>query len=56
MIRYFNTTHNDLQYWGLDYPPLTALVSMWCGRVAQWLVPELVELHESRGHESLAGE
>lgn len=22
----------DLQYWGLDYPPLTALVSQWCGQ------------------------
>jgi alpha-1,3-glucosyltransferase len=24
---YFNTTNNDLQYWGLDYPPLTAYLS-----------------------------
>ena len=22
--RYVNTTQNDLDYWGLDYPPLTA--------------------------------
>ena len=22
--RYRNTTDNDLQYWGLDYPPLSA--------------------------------
>ena len=23
----------DLQYWGLDYPPLTAYVSWICGKV-----------------------
>jgi len=23
----------DLQYWGLDYPPLTAYVSWLCGKV-----------------------
>ena len=29
--RYRNGTANDLQYWGLDYPPLTAyLVGRWC--------------------------
>lgn len=22
----------DLQYWGLDYPPLTAWVSLLCGK------------------------
>ena len=22
---YINGTHNDLQYWGLDYPPLTCV-------------------------------
>lgn len=28
--RYFNTTENDLNYWGLDYPPLTAYHSLIC--------------------------
>lgn len=28
--RYFNTTNNDLNYWGLDYPPLTAYHSWIC--------------------------
>ena len=29
--RYRNGTANDLQYWGLDYPPLTAYqVGRWC--------------------------
>jgi hypothetical protein len=31
---YFNSTSNDLLYWGLDYPPLTAYVSYFFGRVA----------------------
>lgn len=28
---YRNTTENDLLYWGLDYPPLTAYGSLLCG-------------------------
>uniref|UniRef100_A0AC34R059 Alpha-1,3-glucosyltransferase n=1 Tax=Panagrolaimus sp. JU765 TaxID=591449 RepID=A0AC34R059_9BILA len=28
---YFNTTDNDLTYWGLDYPPLTAYHSCFLG-------------------------
>jgi hypothetical protein len=49
---YFNTTDNDLKYWGLDYPPLTAYVSWACGRVAHVLEPEMVALNTSRGFES----
>ena len=30
---YFNTTDNDLMYWGLDYPPLTAYHSYLVGKV-----------------------
>ena len=30
-FRYVNTTDNDLMYWGLDYPPLTAYHSWICG-------------------------
>ena len=30
---YFNTTDNDLMYWGLDYPPLTAYHSWIIGKV-----------------------
>lgn len=30
---YFNTTNNDLQYWGLDYPPLTAYHSFLLGKL-----------------------
>jgi anti-sigma-K factor RskA len=30
---YTNTTDNDLQYWGLDYPPLTAYHSWLFGKM-----------------------
>ena len=51
-IRYTNTTDNDLQYWGLDYPPLTAYHSRLCGSVAHWINPDWVALRQSRGYES----
>lgn len=43
----------DLQYWGLDYPPLTALVSMWCAKVGS-VFPQVrahLALDSSRGSE-----
>eukprot|EP00474_Spongospora_subterranea_P010144 CRZ10602.1 hypothetical protein [Spongospora subterranea] len=49
---YMNTTDNDLQYWGLDYPPLTAYHSWIMGQIAKSCVPELVQLHRSRGIET----
>ncbi|XP_030583494.1 dolichyl pyrophosphate Man9GlcNAc2 alpha-1,3-glucosyltransferase [Archocentrus centrarchus] len=49
---YFNTTDNDLNYWGLDYPPLTAYHSWICAYIAKTINPEWVELHKSRGYES----
>ncbi|KAH3698799.1 dolichyl pyrophosphate Man9GlcNAc2 alpha-1,3-glucosyltransferase [Pelomyxa schiedti] len=49
---YVNGTDNDLMYWGLDYPPLTAYFSWIWGKVAQAFVPSLVELHKSRGIET----
>ncbi|XP_042272698.1 dolichyl pyrophosphate Man9GlcNAc2 alpha-1,3-glucosyltransferase [Thunnus maccoyii] len=49
---YFNTTDNDLNYWGLDYPPLTAYHSLICAHIAKIINPEWVELHKSRGYES----
>ncbi|MED6282876.1 Glucosyltransferase-like protein [Characodon lateralis] len=51
---YFNTSDNDLNYWGLDYPPLTAYHSWLCAYVAKMINPEWVELHRSRGFESPA--
>uniref|UniRef100_A0A8C9ZKJ5 Alpha-1,3-glucosyltransferase n=1 Tax=Sander lucioperca TaxID=283035 RepID=A0A8C9ZKJ5_SANLU len=51
---YSNTTENDLNYWGLDYPPLTAYHSLVCAYVAKTINPEWVDLHKSRGYESPA--
>ncbi|KAK9447854.1 glycosyl transferase [Limtongia smithiae] len=42
----------DLQYWGLDYPPLTAYHSWVLGWVARKINPEWVALDTSRGIES----
>ena len=50
--RYRNTEQNDLQYWGLDYPPLTAYHSWVCGKVLGWLDPASMELTTSRGYET----
>ncbi|XP_053326040.1 dolichyl pyrophosphate Man9GlcNAc2 alpha-1,3-glucosyltransferase [Spea bombifrons] len=50
---YFNSTSNDLLYWGLDYPPLTAYHSLLCAHVAHLLNPYWVALNASRGYESL---
>jgi len=50
---YVQTKDNDLQYWGLDYPPLTAYVSWICGKAAEMVgLGEMVALHASRGYES----
>ncbi|PWN34196.1 ALG6, ALG8 glycosyltransferase, partial [Meira miltonrushii] len=44
----------DLSYWGLDYPPLTAKVSKWCGQAASYFprVAEHFALDKSRGTEA----
>eukprot|EP00658_Telonema_sp_P-2_P070237 TRINITY_DN59815_c0_g1_i2.p1 TRINITY_DN59815_c0_g1~~TRINITY_DN59815_c0_g1_i2.p1 ORF type:complete len:525 (-),score=112.50 TRINITY_DN59815_c0_g1_i2:200-1774(-) len=49
---YTNSSNNDLQYWGLDYPPLTAYHAWTCGTIAKMVEPEMVELRESRGYET----
>ena len=50
--RYRNGTDNDLLYWGLDYPPLTAFHEYILGTIAQFLYPEMVSLGKSHGLES----
>ncbi|ESQ47220.1 hypothetical protein EUTSA_v10027717mg [Eutrema salsugineum] len=52
---YRNGTYNDLTYWGLDYPPLTAYQSYIHGIFLQMFNPESVSLLSSRGHESYLG-
>ncbi|XP_073498755.1 dolichyl pyrophosphate Man9GlcNAc2 alpha-1,3-glucosyltransferase isoform X2 [Phyllobates terribilis] len=49
---YFNSSDNDLLYWGLDYPPLTAYHSLLCGYIARMIDPDWVALTSSRGYES----
>uniref|UniRef100_A0A7S1J2K8 Alpha-1,3-glucosyltransferase n=1 Tax=Eutreptiella gymnastica TaxID=73025 RepID=A0A7S1J2K8_9EUGL len=49
---YNQTAKNDLQYWGLDYPPLTAFHSWVCGKVGEKLLPSAFALRSSRGHET----
>ncbi|XP_032971539.1 dolichyl pyrophosphate Man9GlcNAc2 alpha-1,3-glucosyltransferase isoform X2 [Rhinolophus ferrumequinum] len=51
---YFNSSDNDLLYWGLDYPPLTAYHSLLCAYVAKFINPDWIALHTSRGYESQA--
>jgi len=42
----------DLEYWGLDYPPLTAFISYLCGMGSHYFVgQESVALLSSRGYE-----
>ena len=53
-VRYRNSSDNDLMYWGLDYPPLTAYHSFLVGSVAKLVDPAYVELWTSRGYESIA--
>ncbi|KFQ56478.1 Dolichyl pyrophosphate Man9GlcNAc2 alpha-1,3-glucosyltransferase, partial [Nestor notabilis] len=49
---YFNTSDNNLLYWGLDYPPLTAYHSLVCAYIAKLINPDWIALHTSRGYES----
>ncbi len=46
---YHNTTNNNLQYWGIDYPPLTAYMSWLCGYIGDRINPEWMALLSSHG-------
>ncbi|GKV16817.1 hypothetical protein SLEP1_g27398 [Rubroshorea leprosula] len=52
---YRNSSANDLSYWGLDYPPLTAYQSYIHGLFLKAFDPESVSLFTSRGYESYLG-
>lgn len=43
----------DLQYWGLDYPPLTGYHSLLLGKIGSWINPDWFALEVSRGNESI---
>eukprot|EP01138_Halocafeteria_seosinensis_P004543 gb/GECG01004647.1/.p1 GENE.gb/GECG01004647.1/~~gb/GECG01004647.1/.p1 ORF type:complete len:360 (+),score=17.41 gb/GECG01004647.1/:1-1080(+) len=49
---YHDSPSNNLEYWGLDYPPLSAYHSWLFGKIAQRIYPPLVELFKSRGIET----
>ncbi|KAL2130100.1 hypothetical protein VTI74DRAFT_6901 [Chaetomium olivicolor] len=40
---------HDLQWWGLDYPPLTAYHSWLCGKIGSLIDPSWFALFSSRG-------
>ncbi|KAF4983281.1 hypothetical protein FZEAL_1266 [Fusarium zealandicum] len=40
---------HDLQWWGLDYPPLTAYHSWLLGKIGQFIDPSWFALYTSRG-------
>ena len=40
---------HDLQWWGLDYPPLTAYHSWLCGKIGSLIDPSWFALYTSRG-------
>lgn len=46
-----NHSANDLKYWGLDYPPLTAYHSLVLGKAVSRINPSSVALLSSRGAE-----
>jgi alpha-1,3-glucosyltransferase len=48
---YRNSSRNELIYWGLDYPPLTAYHSLAMAHVAKKVDPSFVALETSRGME-----
>ena len=49
---YEPTSSNDLLYWGLDYPPLTAYHSYAMGHASNLFNSSWTALHSSRGEES----
>jgi len=49
---YEQTPSNDLLYWGLDYPPLTAYHSFALGHASNMINSSWTALHSSRGEES----
>lgn len=48
---YRNTPENDLMYWGLDYPPLTAFGSWLAAVVGKRVAPQAIAWETSRGAE-----
>lgn len=51
---YMHTSDNNLTYWGLDYPPLSAYASLATGWFMSMIDPAAVALHDSHGYETEA--
>jgi alpha-1,3-glucosyltransferase len=49
---YTDSPDNPLDYWGLDYPPLSGYQSLVTGLLLHVVEPEAVALHSSRGYET----
>ena len=49
---YIATNNNNLTYWRIDYPPLTAFHSKLLGYFSQKYEPESMEIVESHGYET----
>jgi alpha-1,3-glucosyltransferase len=49
---YRNSTANNMEYWGLDYPPLTGWHSLVLGHLSNWTDPASVALETSLGYSS----
>lgn len=50
--RYVNSSGNNLEYWGLDYPPVTAYHSWIMGEISACINPDWIALEKSHGYES----
>ncbi len=49
---YVNTRENELSWWGLDYPPLSAYWAWFTGKIAKKFNRHWVSLYKSRRYES----
>lgn len=49
---YINTSNNNLTYWGLDYPPLSAYISNFFAYYINYIDPNAINLHTSHGYET----
>ena len=49
---YVETPFNNLTYWRIDYPPLTAYASLICGYFSNLYDGSSVTLVDSRGYEN----
>lgn len=51
---YIETSNNNLTYWRIDYPPLTAYHSLILGHLSSLFEPKSMELVKSHGYETNA--